>query len=152
MHSVVTTNYHRSWVFTQTTRPITCITFMLRTDLTLCRFCFPVRIKYVTGSARIMEILGVGWGGGSHNDNNNNNTDSNNQWHADDCTESTYRRFRKLTLDVKLVLKLEKFSVPAFSCNDIRCVRLLRRKPKRVIAKHSPGGRKYARTQRWRLH
>lgn len=32
-----------------------------------------------------------------------------------DRSACTYRRFRKLTLEVKLVLKLEKFSVPAFS-------------------------------------
>lgn len=34
----------------------------------------------------------------------------------DNCSDFTYRRFKKLTLEVKLVLKLEKFSVLDFSC------------------------------------
>lgn len=41
-----------------------------------------------------------------------------NERSAANCAEFTYRRFRKLTLEVKLVLKLEKFSVPAFSCSQ----------------------------------
>lgn len=35
------------------------------------------------------------------------------------CTQRmNYLRFRKLTFEVKLLLKLEKFSVPVFSCFD----------------------------------
>lgn len=120
-----------SSALTQPTRQITCITFMLRID----RIYNISTIFSSAGANKICLLWGgrctnywdVGWGG--HTTTTTSTTTSTTATQPSDaggnCTESTYRRFRKLTLEVKLVLKLEKFSVPAFSCNDILlwCVR-----------------------------
>lgn len=49
--------------------------------------------------------------------NQNEETLKKNEKVESDIMDFGYLRFRKLTFEVKLVLKLEKFSVLAFSCN-----------------------------------